>query len=219
MDRKKWSGTEKMHRTEEKTVLEEAGGTKEKSGSVKAHKLKKGDFGYFEKNKRTQLGIAFVLLFFVAVVFYTGYIRYGDTKNIFTVMAVVSVIPMAKFLVAYIVLAPHRGVDGEMYRQIRDIEGMHFAYDLLLTSPEKIYEVRIAAIRDNSVYLYVEQEHCDTAAVEKYVRSFLEKECKVATVKAIGNPESYRAEVRKAAARQAGTYDKRIRELLLVYAL
>ena len=207
MDSKKSSGTEKQP------------GFGERHETERRHRLIKGEYGYFEKNKRTQLLISFVLLFFVAVVFYTGYIRYGSTKNIFTVMAVVSVIPMAKFLVAYIVLAPHRGVDEELYRQVSNIEGLPFVYDLMLTSQEKIYEVRIAAIRDNSVYLLIEKDRCDGKAAEKYVRSFLEKECKIAAVKAISDLPSYRTEVTKAAARQAGTYDKRIRELLLVYSL
>ena len=187
--------------------------------SQQKRKVEKGDYGYFEKNKRTQLMISFVLLFFVAVVFYTGYVRYGNTKNIFTIMAVVSVIPMAKFLVSYIVLAPHKGLEKEIYRKVKEIDGFNLAYDLMISSSEKIYEVKITAIRDNAVYLYVPGHNYDKNDVEKYVRGFLEKECKVSAVKMISDIGQYQTEIKKASKHEQGKYDERIRELMLIYPM
>ena len=51
------------------------------------NKLQKGDYGYLNKAKLRELIISFVLILMVLIIFYTGYIKYKNTKNIFTVFA------------------------------------------------------------------------------------------------------------------------------------
>lgn len=182
-------------------------------------KIKKGEYGYLQKNKITQLVISLILMIIVLIIFYTGYIRYGNTKNIFTVFAVVSVIPAAKFLVSYIVMAPHKGVESEEYEGMNQIHHAELLYDLLLSSPEKIFHVKIAAIRDNSVYVYVPDKKYEKIEVEKYIRSFLETECKVTTVKMCRNYNEFKKAATQSDKNDSGTYDARIKELLTIYSM
>ena len=185
--------------------------------------LSKGDYGYFEKNKRTQLIIAFVLLFFVALVFYTGYLRYGTTKNIFTIMAVVSVIPMAKFMVAYLVLIPYHGLPEKMYTQLQEQletgENLMTAYDLVISSSDKIYGINVVAVRDNSVWMFTVKNNYTSGEVENYIRGFLEKECKVAAVKLFCDFQKYQSAVKALSNQKRGSYDQKIRELMLLYSM
>lgn len=189
---------------------------KQKSGSKK---IEKGDYGYLAKGKQLQLIIAFVLMVGVGIIFYTGYIKYHNTKNIFTVFAVVGVIPMARFLVTYIVMMPYKTLDHELYQEISAFQNVLLAYDLLISSSEKITDVKIAAIRDNSVYMYVPNKKYKGAEVEKYVRSFLEKECKITSVKMISGFDKYKEAVKRLDNNEAGKYDKRIRELMIVFSV
>lgn len=182
-------------------------------------KINKGDYGYLQKSKLFQLTVSLILMIMVLVIFYTGYIKYGNTKNIFTVFAVVSVIPAAKFIVTYIVMAPHKGITSDEFEGMKPFLNIVILFDLLISSAEKIIHVKIAAIRDNSVYLYVPDKKYDKAEVEKYIRSFLEKECKVTTVKMIGEYKEYKKTVAMLDKNEPGKYDKRIKELMTIYSM
>lgn len=182
-------------------------------------KLKKGDYGYLKKGKLTQLVLAFLLLVLVACIFYTGYLKYHNTKNIFTVMAAVSVIPMAKFLSCYIVAAPYTMLEEQMYHDIKEYENVFLLYDLLLSSTERIIHVSIAAIRDNSVYLYIPDPKYKKNEVEQYVRTFLERECKVTTVKMISSFHEYQKAVRALDKNESGKFDERIRQVMIAFSM
>lgn len=182
-------------------------------------KLEKGDYGYLKKGKLIQLFLAFVLLIMVACIFYTGYIKYHNTKNIFTVFAAVSAIPMSKFLVGYIVMAPYEMLEEQLYNEIKGYENILFAYDLLVSSTEKIINVKIAAVRDNSIFMYVPDKKYKKDVVEKYVRSFLEKECRVTTVRMISNFKEYRKAIGVLDKNEKGKYDEKIRHIMITFSI
>lgn len=182
-------------------------------------KIKKGDYGYLNKNKLIQLTITLFLLILVVIIFYTGVIKYGNTKNVFTVFACLMAIPAAKFGVAYIVMAPYKTGSKELYEQLRNYENIHLLSDLLISSPEKIYSIPFAAIRDNSVFCYVSNEKYEASAVEKYIKSFLEKECKITGVKIYRKEEQFIKAVALMDKNESGKYDKRIKELMLVFSM
>lgn len=182
-------------------------------------KIKKGEYGYLQKNKLIQLTTSLILMLLVLIIFYTGYLRYGNTKNVFTVFAVVSVIPAAKFLVTYIVMAPYKGIITDEYEGMKLFHNAELLYDLLLSSPEKIINVKIAAIRDNSVYVYVPDKKYEKSEVEKYIRSFLETECKITAVKMCKNYNEFKKAVEMLNKNEAGKYDKRLKELLTIYSM
>ncbi|MBQ3584178.1 MAG: hypothetical protein IJA27_05655 [Lachnospiraceae bacterium] len=185
----------------------------------KKKKIKKGDYGYLQKNKLIQLIISLVLMIMVLVIFYTGYVKYGNNKNTFTVFAVVSVIPAAKFMVTYIVMMPYKSLSLEKFESINSFQNVKLLYDLLITSTEKVIHINIAAIRDNSVYLLVENEKYEKNYVEKYIRSFLEKECKVTAVRMFRNMKEYKKAVSALEQNEAGKYDKRICELMTIFSM
>lgn len=182
-------------------------------------KIHKGDYGYLQKSKHFQLTISLILMIMVLVIFYTGYIKYGNTKNIFTVLAVVSVIPAARFLVTYIVMAPYKELAAEEFEGMTPFSNPILLYDLLVSSTEKVFHIKITAIRDNSVYLYVPDKKYDKTEVEKYIRLILEKECKVTTVKMVRSYQEYKKAVAMLDNNEPGKYDKRIRELMTVYSM
>lgn len=182
-------------------------------------KINKGDYGYLQRSRLFQLTISLILMIMVLVIFYTGYIKYGNTKNIFTVFAVVSVIPAAKFIVTYIVMAPYKGLAPEEFEGMTPFSNPILLYDLLVSSTEKVIHIKITAIRDNSVYLYVPDKKYDKAEVEKYIRLILEKECKVTTVKMIRDYKEYKKAVSVMDKNEPGKYDKRIKELMTIYSM
>ena len=181
--------------------------------------LAKGEYGYLKKQKMIQLSISFLLLLMVAVIFYTGYIKYHHTKNIFTVMAAVSVIPMARFFFFFLVLSPCRSIPEDQYQSLQLYENVIFAYDLVISSEERVIPVKIAAIRDHVVLLFVDHPKIRKDVVEKYIKSILASECRVTTVKMMSGFSEFEKAVRMINKNEAGRFDNRIRELLILFSV
>jgi hypothetical protein len=185
----------------------------------KRKSISKGDLGYIDRHKITQLVITLALLVMVVIIYYTGIIKYDNNKNIYTVLATVSAIPAAKFAVSYIVMFPYKSASKENFERIKKYSKVNILSDLLVSSTEKIINVEFAAIRDNSVFCYVPDEKYEKVYCEKYIRSFLETECKVSTVKVYKDFGQYEKAVANLNNNEQGRYDKRISELMIVYSM
>ena len=73
--------------------------------------IDKGEFGYIRNQKKINLiWLAAFILIGVAI-FICGYLLTKTRANIFTVIAVLMVLPAAKRVVALVVMMPRRGVE------------------------------------------------------------------------------------------------------------
>lgn len=181
---------------------------------------KKGEFGYIDQTKILRLLATLVLFLIVAIILYTGYFKYHNTKNVFTVMAIVSVIPTAKIAVSYLVVMKYRSCDLALYEAVcKKAPDSLIVSDLLISSTEKVFQVHAAVVRDNSVYLYG-TDYADTIKEkEAYIRQFLETEAKVTTVKLFCNQDTFLKQIALLNANSAGKFDETIKKLLCIYSL
>ncbi len=156
----------------------------------------------------------------IAIIFYTGIILYHNTKSIFTVIATVSAIPMAKIAVSYLVIAKYKSCEQELVNKASQLapDSLVLA-DLLISSTEKVLPVPIAVIRDNSAYLLTELETVEIKKREAYVRTILETEAKVTTVKIYNKQELFFKGIAALNGNAAGKFDDTIKKLLLIYSL
>lgn len=181
-------------------------------------KIQKGDYGYLFRGRLKELLITLVLMLMVGIIFYTGYLKYHNTKNIFTVFAIVSVIPMARFLVTYIVMVPYKILDKEIYHDISKVESVILVYDALLSSKEKITHLKIVAIRDNSAFVFLPEKY-DVHKTEKYLKTVLSTEAKVSTVRCFHKYEEFKRMTVNLSKNESGKYDQKIKEVLLTYSM
>ena len=103
-------------------------------------RIEKGDYGYF-RNQRQKKLIIMVLLYAMTLVMYFGAKAYfGTNRNLFTILAVLVVLPAAKYTVQFIMLVRagecSSGVRDEVEQHIGHLSG---AYDLYFTSEKKNY--------------------------------------------------------------------------------
>ena len=186
----------------------------------KKQKFEKGDCGYINQHKVRQLFITFISLIMVAVIFYTGVLRYHNTKSIFTVIAAVAAIPTAKIAVSYLVMVKYKSCDRQLYEKAVQLapDSLILA-DLLISSTEKILPVPIAVIRDNSVYLFTDLKTEDVKKSETYIRTFLETEARVTSVKLFNRQEAFFKGVSLLNGNAPGKFDETVKKLLLIYSL
>ena len=136
-------------------------------------KAKRGDYGYIKVRKRNAVLKTVLLALIGIAVFVTGLLlNKMSNKNIFTVIAVLFVLPGAKSLVAFIVLFPYRTVSEELYKKAegRLVSGMMLYADLVITSSEKVMHLDLLAVGNGQVIGLLGSKKQDISYVRKYLR-------------------------------------------------
>lgn len=139
-------------------------------------RIKKGNYGYIEKQKKIE--IMKTVLFFGAslAVFLLGLALTKSKANMLTVVAVLGCLPASKSAVNMIMFLKSTGCPSNAYEKIRPHEeGLRVLYDLVLTTYEKNYKIASLAIHGNTLCGYSDSEKCDTGAAAKHIQDMLSK--------------------------------------------
>lgn len=120
----------------------------------KKTKLQRGEHGYIDCQKKKRMTGTIIWAVIAAFIFILGLaLNKWSKSNIFTIVSMLCVLPMAKLLVSYIVIAPYRTVEEGLYQEIMRLvkeEDTVFT-DLVITSPEKIMNLDFLIIAGNDV--------------------------------------------------------------------
>jgi len=138
--------------------------------------LEKGTFGYIKKNKRRQMGLV-ILMFVIAVaMFITGLIvNKNDKANLLTALAILMVLPAAKFLTLYIVMFPYKSVSKERYEKVKAKvnDNIIVMTDMVITSTQRSMNLDFILITDNQVLCLLGKAKQDVKYIEGYLAKTL----------------------------------------------
>lgn len=185
---------------------------------VNQMKKEKGQCGYLHYKKVYQLLMTLLCLILVLGVMMAGYLHYKSFSNICTVIAVVLVIPAAKFGVGYMVLIPYHAPEKEQYEELKS-EKYRLLSELVITSEEKIMNVDFAAVKDKRAYCFISGKKENQNDVEKYLKKILNSEFDGVAVKVFTDYEKYKAAVKQLSGLKEDMRDKRIEQLLCIYSM
>lgn len=140
--------------------------------------LERGSFQYIRRRKLrlTLMVIGMVLL--GVIIFISGlFINKFDKANICTVLAVLMVLPAAKFLVLLIVVFPFHSVSRERYESVKTKvnDTLILMTDMVITSPEKVMNLDFVLLTDNQVIALIGKKNQDSSYVEKYLKQSLKE--------------------------------------------
>lgn len=131
-----------------------------------------GDYRYLENRKKKALIGVFVMIASGLAVFIIGLLlNKMSNRNIFSVVAVLFVLPGAKFLVRLIVTFPYHSVDRQTYeRAKKHTDGKMVLYtDMLITSSEKVMYLSFIAVGNNHVVALLGNGKQEVAYIRKYL--------------------------------------------------
>lgn len=135
----------------------------------------KGQPGYF-KYKKLQNGlISLAGLLIILAVYVAGYIYYGTPRNYITILAVCLFLPIAKFLVQYLMF-PWKGyITQSEYDKIAGLCGELDLYsELMITASEKRFQISYLLIdKEDNIIAYTPDNKADITSFEKGVTNFL----------------------------------------------
>ena len=138
-------------------------------------KVKKGNIGYirYEKVKR---GLVAALMFAIPlIIFFTGLITTGTRKNLLTVVAILGVIPAARFTVSWIMIMLQKDADPEMTAATEQIcPDMVKAYELTVTAYEGRMPLDCVVVYGGSIACYSSRgERNKFSFMEKHIESIM----------------------------------------------
>lgn len=161
-------------------------------------KAKKGEFGYIQGRKRRALLGVLSMAAVGAAIFLLGlFLNKMSNRNIFTVLAVLFALPGAKFLVAFIVLAPFQSVTRQQYERVREklVPGAVLYTDMVITSPEKVMHLDFAVVGNGQVLALLGKGKQELSYVRKYLTEGVRNWGSVYTVKIVDSEKAFLADV------------------------
>ncbi|HIY20052.1 MAG TPA: hypothetical protein IAA44_11665 [Candidatus Blautia avistercoris] len=155
-------------------------------------KVHKGDYGYFQSEKKRRLIITAVLFAVPLLIFFTGWIYFQSRASICTVIAVVGCLPACKSLVGLIMIFRCANMDPKLYETIRNrAKNLTMSYEMYVTFYEKSGYIDAFAICGNVVAGYSSSKKIDAAFMEKEIEKILRKNGYAVTVKIFTGLNSY----------------------------
>lgn len=155
----------------------------------------KGTLGYIDNRKlaRTLLFLAEVAV--VTAIFLTGYFTTGRRENLFTVVAIVGVLPAAKALVALIMIFPHHSQSREAYDEVCNAAGDTCVVltELVLTTTERIMPIDFVVVKENHIIGYTTGKKCDIPFTDKFLTDNMQLNGHKVSVKIMNNKTKFLA--------------------------
>lgn len=137
-------------------------------------KIEKGQAGYLTA-ERKKLGCQALIGFgVVLLILVVGYIKTHTRLNIFTVVAVLGCLPASKMLVEFITIFPYKTIDKKLSDEISEKSALlTTAYDLVITSKEKIMPINAIVISNHTVFGYAKNPKTNPDEAASYIKKVL----------------------------------------------
>ena len=138
-------------------------------------KITKGHYGYIGQRKKRLLLQALVLFIGMAGFIALGYYITKSNKNLFTLVAVMTAIPMVMQIVQLIAISRFHSRPEEEYQEVKALAGEgHLNTDLVIANKDgPSYDIGYAYVHTDGIYMYCANEKLDIAKTEEYIRNYL----------------------------------------------
>ncbi|MDD5935080.1 MAG: hypothetical protein PUC65_05845 [Clostridiales bacterium] len=157
-------------------------------------KVSKGEHGYIKNRKKAQL-LKSILMFGIAAAIYVIGLALNkwQNNNIFTVIAALSVLPAAKMLVSFIVLAPYHTVEDAKYQKlIAATKEEDIVYsDVVFTSEQKVMNLAILVIVGDKAIGLTGRKKENRDYIESYLNNGFNVRCFGLKAKIFEDEESF----------------------------
>lgn len=147
-----------------------------KNAKEKKKRIRKGDFGYFSKEKKKRFLITLIMFAVPLFIFFSSWAYFDTRKTIWTVIAVVGCLPACKSMVGLIMILLRHPMDGELYEKIRQHQGeLTMSYEMYMTFYEKSAYIDAVAICGNTVVGYSSDAKIDCEFMAREAQKIIRK--------------------------------------------
>lgn len=148
--------------------------------SLKRQKLERGEYGYLRQEKNKYLRRIILYLVIAMAIFITGlFLNKFSTKNIFTVVAIMVVLPWARAVVGMVTLFPFHPTPKEDMEKVRAKvpEGAVLYCDMVITSTEHVMGLQYMVKTVGSVIAISSMPKFDARQIQNYLSKGVHNWC------------------------------------------
>ena len=126
-------------------------------------------------------------------IYLIGYLTLKTNKNIWTIIAILGVLPASKSAVSMIMFIRYKSIDETTYNAILNVKGnIPVIYELVFTTNEKSYYIKSAACSDSTVIMYTDEKPDKIKEITEHVNNcILREELKGYSLKIYGDLKQY----------------------------
>lgn len=137
----------------------------------------KGEVGYIKFKKRFELFMTLSLLIVAAIIFIVGIIVMKGKGSLFTIVACLFVIPMARFATTFILFVPFKSVTQEKADEVAKYAkaGSIIYADVILTSEKNAMSLDFAVITSDKVLGVVGREKENNLDIRNYLQDIYKR--------------------------------------------
>ena len=140
-------------------------------------RVSKGNYGYLTWKKKQAVLIAAVLAAAVLTVYYIPKALLGTNENIFTIIAALTCLPLARAIVNLVMFMRTRECPEIVHDAIAEHSGnLTQLYDLYLTSEKKNFPLLHAAAACGVLSALAQDPDMDVHACEQHIRTMMAKD-------------------------------------------
>ena len=164
-------------------------------------KKKKGEYGYIAKSKRIDIVKMCIYLAIALAIFVLGlFLNKMSYQNIFTIVAIMFVLPWARVLVEFIVFFPYQTPDKKQYDKVKSVVSKEavLASDMVITSTEKSMGLNFLFMGNGYVVGLVMNQKQNADEIQKYLKKGVDNWSDKYRVKIYGNFDDFLKDVREA---------------------
>jgi hypothetical protein len=134
----------------------------------------KGDYGYIEYRKKIAIIRTGICLAVTLILFFTGLIYAGSTKNILSIVAALGCLPTGWSAVNLIMFLRAKPCSKAAYDEICAHQGgLLMRYDHVVTSYDKNFNVSASTVLNGNICLLVEDKSYDASDLEKHIKKMM----------------------------------------------
>ena len=134
----------------------------------------KGDFGYYSYEKKRRIAIVAFLFGICLMLFFTGLIMTGTRRNLLTLVAILGVLPAAKWATSMIMILLQKPVDRKVYEVTEEIAGdLTHGYELCVTAYEGRLSLDAVVVCGNSIAIYSRAAKGGFEFMETHIRKII----------------------------------------------
>lgn len=152
----------------------------------KLFQKEKGEYGYITKSKKYDIIKMLIYVGIALAIFVVGLLlNKMSYVNVFTIVAILFVLPWARVLVEYILLFPYHTPDQKDYEKWKAAvpEGSRLLSDIIITSTEKSMGLDFMVLGSGYVFGLAVKEKQDNQYVQNYLKKGVEQNSNAYQVK------------------------------------
>lgn len=167
----------------------------------KLFQKEKGEYGYITKSKKIDRIKMLIYVGIALAIFVVGLLlNKMSYVNVFTIVAILFVLPWARVLVEYILLFPYRTPDQKDYEKWKAAvpEESRLLSDIIITSTEKSMGLDFMVLGSGYVFGLATKEKQDNQYVQNYLKKGVEQNSSAYQVKIFQKEKDFENAIKNA---------------------